>query len=184
MRATRTKSLILCALFAALIAIGAFIKIPLPALPVTLQVFFVILAGQLLGGKLGFASAFTYLALGLVGLPIFTGGGGPGYVLYPSFGYIIGFALGALVTGVISYKKKKPSYVRLLVAGIIGILIIYACGMAYAYLLKNFYLDDPVGLWPLVLNWCLIFIPGDLLSCLVSSLIANRIQPLIRSGRI
>ena len=89
------QQLVLCATFTALIAIGAFIRIPVPLIPFTLQLFFVTMAGFLLGPKTGTVSAGLYLGLGLVGLPIFAEGGGPTYVLKPTFGYIIGFVLAA-----------------------------------------------------------------------------------------
>ena len=91
----RTKAMILCALFAALAAVGAFLRIPVPLVPFTLQFLFTNLAGLLLGKKLGAVSVGVYVLLGLMGLPIFTGGGGIGYLVHPTFGYLIGFILGA-----------------------------------------------------------------------------------------
>ena len=67
-----TRNMVLCALFAALIAIGAFIRIPVPYVPITFQGFFVLLAGFLLGPKYGAASMLIYIAVGLVGIPVFT----------------------------------------------------------------------------------------------------------------
>ena len=99
MRNYKTKNMILCAMFVALIAVGAFIKIPVPAVPFTLQYLFTMLAGLLLGAKLGFISVCIYIALGLAGLPVFASGGGISYIFQPSFGYIIGFAVGTFVTG-------------------------------------------------------------------------------------
>ena len=94
----KTNQLILCGMFSALIAVGAFIKIPVPVVPFTLQVLFTTLAGLLLGGNLGALSALIYMLLGLSGVPVFTEGGGLSYLLKPTFGYIIGFVLGAYVT--------------------------------------------------------------------------------------
>ena len=94
-----TKSLILCSLFAALIAVGAFIKIPIPVVPFTLQVLFTTLAGLLLGPKLGAISVGIYLLIGLIGIPVFTQGGGPSYIFQPTFGYLIGFLIGTYFTG-------------------------------------------------------------------------------------
>lgn len=93
MQKINTKNLILCALFSALIAVGAFIRIPIPVVPFTLQFLFTMLAGLLIGGKLGFTSVTVYIAMGLLGLPVFADGGGLAYLLKPSFGYIIGFAV-------------------------------------------------------------------------------------------
>ena len=88
----KTKDLVLCAMFVALIAVGAFIKVPVPVVPFTLQLLFTMLAGLLLGPANGALAVVVYIVLGLVGLPIFTQGGGPGYIFQPSFGYIIGTA--------------------------------------------------------------------------------------------
>ena len=80
--------MILCAMFVALIAVGAFIKVPIPVVPFTLQYLFTMLAGLLLGGKKGSLAVGIYILLGLIGLPIFAQGGGIGYIFQPSFGYI------------------------------------------------------------------------------------------------
>ena len=68
----KTVRLVLCALFAALIAVGAFIKIPIPYIPLTLQTLFTMLAGLMLGGRLGAISVCVYVAIGLAGLPVFS----------------------------------------------------------------------------------------------------------------
>ena len=102
----RMRELAYCALFSALIAAGAFLKVPVPALPFTLQFLFTNLAGILLGAKLGALSVLVYLLLALVGLPIFANGGGFGYVLMPSFGYLIGFLFGTWVAGRIVTRAK------------------------------------------------------------------------------
>ena len=95
------KDLTLGGLFTALIAVGAFLKITIPVQPVpmhfTLQFFFVLLAALILGSKRAFASVITYLVIGLCGLPIFATGGGPAYLLKPTFGFLIGFAAAAFV---------------------------------------------------------------------------------------
>ena len=67
-----TRDLILCALFTALSAIGAFIRIPVPLVPFTLQITFTTLAGLLLGSKKGAISVAVYVLMGLIGIPVFT----------------------------------------------------------------------------------------------------------------
>ena len=104
---TKTKSMIYCGLFTALIAAGAFIKIPVPVVPFTLQYLFTMLAGLFLGSRRGMISVVAYMLLGLAGLPIFSEGGGIWYIFKPSFGYIIGFCLGAYVTGLIAERLKQ-----------------------------------------------------------------------------
>lgn len=176
----KTRNMILCALFAALIAVGAFLRVPVPAVPFTLQTFFVALAGLLLGRRLGAASALLYLALGLSGLPIFASGGGFAYVLQPSFGYLLGFVLGAFVTGLVAHRRAEPSFGRLTAAAFAGLGVIYLCGLVYYYLLSLLYLHNPVGLWPLFLYCFLVFVPGDGAMCLVAALAAKRLLPVLR----
>ncbi|NBH34197.1 biotin transporter BioY [Clostridiaceae bacterium] len=179
-----TKQMILCAMFVAMIAAGAFIKIPIPVVPFTLQYLFTMLAGLLLGGKLGALAVGVYILLGLAGLPIFAQGGGIGYVFQPSFGYIPGFAAGAYITGVIANQKANPSYPRLLAANFAGLGIVYLCGMVYYYLISNFYLGTPIGLWPLFLYCFLLAVPGDIVLCILGAVLGRRMIPIIRAEGI
>lgn len=180
----KTKNMMLCALFVALIAVGAFIRIPIPVVPFTLQYLFTMLAGLFLGGKRGFIAVCIYIALGLIGLPIFASGGGIAYVFQPSFGYIIGFAVGAFVTGTIANKASKPGYKRLLAANFIGLGIVYLLGMIYYYLISTFYLGTPIGIWPLFLYCFILTIPGDILLCIAGAILGKRLIPLIKLERI
>ena len=161
-RKITTKDMIMCALFTALIAVGAFIKVPVPVVPFTLQFLFTMLAGLIMGGRLGAISVGLYAVLGLVGLPIFAEGGGIWYVLKPSFGYIIGFALGSLVTGLMVEKQKNLTMGRLLAANFTGLAIVYACGMIYYYIICNFVIGTPIAFWPLFLYCFLLAVPGDI----------------------
>lgn len=176
----RTRQMVMCGLFVALIALGAFIKIPLPLVPVTLQVFFTMMAGLLLGPRLGALSVIGYLVLGLAGLPIFTMGGGPSYVLQPTFGYLIGFAFGAFVTGKIAYGVERAGFKRLLVANLLGLALVYVCGMVYYFLMSMFYLGNPIGLWPLLVSFCFISAPGDILLCILAAMLAKRMIPVMK----
>ena len=180
----KTKDMILCSMFVALIAAGAFLKVPVPVVPFTLQYLFTMLAELLLGAKKGALAVCVYILLGLCGLPIFAQGGGIGYVFQPSFGYIIGFALGAFVTGVIANKTGRPGYGRLLAANFAGLAIVYFMGMVYYYAMSNFYLDSPIGLWPLFLYCFLLAVPGDIVLCVIGAVLGKRLIPLIREGRI
>ncbi len=184
MRNQKTKNMILSAMFVALISVGAFIKIPVPVVPFTLQVLFTMLAGLLLGGKRGALAVCVYTALGLVGLPVFTQGGGLGYIFQPTFGYIIGFAVGAYVTGVIANRSNRPGYKRLLSANFAGLAIIYLFGMVYYYLICNFYLNTPIGIWPLFLYCFLLAVPGDIVLCIVGAVLGKRLIPLVKEGRL
>lgn len=162
-------------LFVALIAIGAFIRVPVPVCPFTLQLLFTTLAGLLLGSRRGGLAVTLYLVLGLLGVPLFTEGGGPSYIFQPTFGYLIGFALGAWVTGRIREGSDNPSIKRLLIANFAGLFVVYSMGMAYVYLINNFYLGTPIGLWPLVLYCFLLAVPGDICLCIVAAGLAKKI---------
>lgn len=177
---SRTYKMILVALFAALIAVGAFLRIPVPVVPFTLQTFFVSLAGMLLGRKLGAASAALYMAIGLIGIPVFTQGGGFGYVLKPTFGYILGFVAGAFVTGAIARKANQPKFWRLLLAALAGLLVIYTLGTTYFYFLSNYYLGNQVSVWTALLYCFLMFIPGDGAMSVVAALVARRMIPVLQ----
>lgn len=184
MKTTSIKHVILCALFAALIVVGAFIRIPIPVVPFTLQLLFTMMAGLLLGGKLGAASVGAYLVMGLLGLPVFAEGGGLAYVLKPSFGYLIGFAVASYVTGVIAHRTSNPSYPRLLAANFSGLAIVYLFGMVYYYLMSNFYLGTPIGLWPLFLYCFLLAVPGDIVLCILGAILGKRLIPLMKQGYV
>ncbi len=176
------RRMVLCALFAALSAIGAFIKIPVPVIPFTLQVLFTTLAGLLLGRKYGSLSVLLYMAVGLAGIPVFTEGGGLSYIFKPTFGYIIGFCIGAYVTGAVAHSGStvNPSLKRLLCASFAGLVIVYLCGMIYCYIISNFVIEQPIALKPLIL-YCFVFpVPGDILLCIFASLIAKRVIPVLR----
>lgn len=178
----KTKSLVLVSLFAALIAAGAFIKIPVPVVPFTLQFLFTTLAGILLGGKYGGLSVLGYIALGLIGLPIFAGGGGIAYVLQPTFGYLIGFCVGTVVTGRIANSVPAPSVKRLVAANLAGLLIVYTFGMVYYWLIYQFYIGTGIGFWTLFLYCFVLAVPGDLVLCVVAAMIGKRLMPILRKG--
>ena len=175
----KTYKMILCALFAALAAIGAFIKIPTPLVPITLQLLFTLMAGIILGSKLGAISVGSYVLIGLLGIPVFTGGGGPSYVLQTSFGYILGFVLGAFVAGLIA-EKGKPTFVRFLIASLAGLLAVYMIGVPYFYFISKLYLKKEVAVGELVLNGFLIFLPGDILKCVICAFLGKRLVPIVR----
>lgn len=180
MKNLTTKSLILCSLFASLISVGAFIKVPIPVVPFTLQVLFTTLAGLLLGPRLSVISVGIYLLVGLVGIPVFTQGGGPSYIFQPTFGYLIGFLVGTYVTGYIAHKNSKYSLKVLIYASLVGLAIVYIFGMVYYYFITNYYLNSPITVSAVILYCCLVFLPGDITLCIVSSLIAKRTIPAIK----
>ena len=167
-------------MFVALITIGAFIKIPVPVIPFTLQFLFTNMAGLLLGSRLGFISVMSYVIFGLCGFPVFAQGGGIGYILQPGFGYLLGFAVGSFVTGKISEKSKEPSVKILMLASFSGLLIVYSMGMIYYALISDFYLGTPIGLWPLFLYCFILAVPGDIALCFLSASLGKILIPILR----
>ena len=122
-----TREITDAALFTALIAAGAFVAIPVGPVPFTLQVLFVLLAGMVLGPKLGAASVVAYLALGLLA-PVYAGGtSGIGTLLGPTGGFLLGFIPAVVVTGLIS-RTGPPTLLRLIGAGLLGLVPIYVLG--------------------------------------------------------
>ena len=122
-----THEITYAALFTALVAAGAFVAIPVGPVPFTLQVLFVLLAGMVLGSRLGVLSVLAYLVLGLVA-PVYAGGtSGLGVLFGPSGGYIWGFVLAALVTGLVA-RAGAPTLPRFVFAGLAGLAPIYALG--------------------------------------------------------
>ena len=124
-----TKELVLVALFAAVMAISAWVAVP-AAIPFTMQTFAVFFAVGALGLKCGFTAVFVYVLIGCMGLPVFAGfGGGIGVLFSPNGGFIIGFLPAALVCGLLSKKAKTFASLSLSMAA--GLVICYIIGSAY-----------------------------------------------------
>ena len=174
--------MMMTAMFVALITAGAYIRIPIPVCPFTLQFLFTTLSGVLLGAKLGAAACGVYVMLGLVGLPVFTSGGGIGYVSEPTFGYLLGFIAGAYLTGYIVHKGEI-TLTRLLAGAFSGLMVVYAFGMAYYYAVSRFWLGTPIGVWPLFLYCFILAVPGDIALCIVSAMLGKRLVPLTKMRR-
>jgi len=170
------KEITLVALFTATTIVGAFVRIPLPLVPFTLQSLFVLLSGAILGSKMGALSQGLYLFLGLVGLPVFAYGGGPGYVLQPTFGYLLGFIGGAYFIGKLQERFRYHCLWGILGVLLSGNLVIYFLGVSYLYLIKNLYLGHDFPFSQAIWWGGLVFIPGDLVKILVASIVIREIQ--------
>ena len=185
-RGFRTQDVIYCGLFAALMTVGALIKIVLPIgvfeVTVSLQVFFALLAGFLLGARNGFLSIVAYLIIGLTGVPVFAHGGGLGYLIKPTFGFLIGFAFAALFAGLLTNREKKPRFSRLVVAALVGEMAYYACGLIYYFIMFNFVLSGTVGIGiaKLFSVWFLSTVIPDTVICMLAVVLAYRLVPIMR----
>lgn len=116
--------------------------IPFTQVQLSFQTVFVITAGLVLGGRDGALAVLVYIAMGLFGLPVFTAGGGPQYVFMPSFGYLIGFPIGAFVSGTLCKRIKKHSRGKVFLCALIGCIPIYAIGVTYQVLILYYYLNN------------------------------------------
>lgn len=115
------------ALFAALTAVGAQIEIPNAPVPFTLQTLFVLLAGAILGPRLGALSMIVYLGAGAAGAPVFSSfGAGIARLLGPTGGYLLAFPAAAFITGTLA--GARPGYLRLLLAMAAALVVVFACG--------------------------------------------------------
>ena len=113
--------------FAVLVAIGAQIEIPNQPVPFTLQTFFVLSAGALLGKRGAAMSMSLYLILGVIGLPVFSGGAfGLAKILGPTGGYLLAFPIAAFAVGYLT--KLRSEYWWMLVSMFIGSFIIFSLG--------------------------------------------------------
>lgn len=178
------RDMTIIGLFVALMIAGAFIKIPnplYPTVPITFQLFFCIYAGLLLSGKNAFYSQLIYMLIGLIGIPVFANGGGFWYILNPTFGYIIGFLVGATFIG---YNMKKLSVIifsKMLMIVTFGFIMIYIIGNIYMYLILHLYMENELTL----LSIGIIMIPymiKDYILAFLAVITAKKVIPYIRKA--
>ncbi|MDD3238507.1 MAG: biotin transporter BioY [Lachnospira sp.] len=181
MKRFETRDLILCGLFTALTAVGAYIQVPVPGMDYfTLQFLFVLMAGMLLGSRNGAMAVGVYVLLGLVGLPIFAAGGGITYIFRPSFGYLLGFIAAAFVTGFIAERIKKKNFQGYLLAAFGGFVVTYGIGLVYKYMMLNFYVGEKTA-FAMVLADCFpLDMPGDVFLSILAALLAVRLVPVVK----
>jgi len=182
---SKTKRLMLCGLFSALITVGAFIQIPVPHLDYfTLQFLFVLLAGILLGSKLGSVAVAVYVLTGLMGIPIFAAGGGISYILRPSFGYLLGFIAAAFVTGWVCERLNATKWPQFFGATLCGFVVTYGIGLIYKYLMLNTYVGTPTPFFIVLLSCFPLDIPGDLVLCIVASRVSVHLSKALKGGNL
>ncbi|WP_242223965.1 biotin transporter BioY [Bacillus cereus group sp. BfR-BA-01380] len=181
----RALDLALAAMFVALMAIGANITSWAPFLqvagvPLSMQPFFAILAGLLLGSRLGALSMIVYTLVGIAGAPIFAGfKAGFGQLSSPTGGFIIAFIIVAYVTGKIVEQVKKPKFGTFFTASTVGIILIYVVGTTYMYLAINSWMGGHisyVAAWK-VMMW---FAVKDIIFTVIGATIAPRIYYAVR----
>lgn len=176
----RTFDLIIVSMFAALMAIGANITSWAPFLqianvPLSMQPFFCILAGLLLGSRLGALSMVVYALIGIAGAPVFAQfNAGIGVIFKSTGGFILAYIVTAFIVGLIVERKTEPKLPTFLLASFIGIILIYIIGTSYMWLASNMWLEIPMtygGAW-LIMSW---FIVKDAAFTIIGALLAPKI---------
>lgn len=177
----KTTDIVFIGVFAALMAICAWITIPM-TVPFTLQTFGVFIAIGLLGGKRGTLSVCLYILLGAIGLPVFSGfKGGIAALLGTTGGYIVGFVASALVMWAMSnlkIKNKVGSVFYRIGTMIVGLVVCYAFGTAW-FMVVYTNTKEPIGLLT-CLGWCVFpFIIPDLIKIGLAFVLSDRLKRFI-----
>ncbi|EEL48703.1 BioY family transporter [Bacillus cereus] len=185
MKQLRALDLALAAMFVALMAIGANIVSWAPFLqvggvPLSMQPFFAILAGLLLGSRLGALSMFVYMLVGVAGAPIFANfKAGFGALLDPTGGFIIAFIIVAYVSGKLVEQREKPQFGTFAIASFTGIILTYIIGTTYMYAAVNFWMGGDMSYkaaWAIMM-W---FAVKDIIFTIIGAVIAPRIYYAVR----
>ncbi len=180
----QSESMAMVGLFAALMAVmGLIPKIDLPlGVPITIQSLGVMLAGCLLGPKRGLQAMLIFLLAVAAGLPLLAGGrGGLGVFLAPSAGYLLGYAVAAGLTGLLMGWLPHSTPLRtagsaLLASALGGVLALHAMGIAGLVLVAK------MG-WMQALAVDLVFVPGDLIKCVLCALVVHTVAKALPDWR-
>jgi biotin transport system substrate-specific component len=166
-----TRELAVAALFTALLSVSAYIAIPVGTVPFTLQVYVVLLAGMVLGPRLGALSVVAYLVLGLVA-PVYSGGtSGLGVLFGPTGGYLFAFIAAAVVAGLVA-DRPDAGLPHLVTAGLLGVVPIYVLGAAWLALQLHLTAAAAVA------SGILPFVWGDVLKAVAAALTARALVSL------
>ncbi|MGE6754053.1 biotin transporter BioY [Rossellomorea sp. NPDC071047] len=183
MKMGKTRELVLCGLFVALMAVGANVSpfLMIGGVPVTLQLMFAIIAGGMLGSRVGAKAMTVYLALGLVGAPVFAQfKGGPSSLLSPTFGFILSFIAVAFAVGIILERKRTMG--GYLTAGILALLLNYIIGTNFMYLALTFWAEAPGGFsYTVAWGWMVAYLPLDVAVTAVSMVVLQRLYKVVPS---
>lgn len=182
---SRTLQLVQTAMFAALMMIGANISsfLIIGGVPITLQTFFAILAGLLLGKRTGAIAMLVYALIGLAGLPVFANfSGGFDTILSPTFGFIVSFIFVAYFVGLI--VEKFPTKVGFVIAALVGTAVNYLLGTNWMYAAYKLWFAAPEGFsYQMAWAWMAVPLPKDLLLAVLAGLFGFRLKPIIQKQK-
>jgi biotin transport system substrate-specific component len=169
---SRTRNIVLISLTVALTTAGAYLRVPVGPVPISLQTLFVLLSGALLGPRIGSLAMASYVMLGLIGLPLFTGGGGPQYIFSPTFGFLLSFPVSALVVGLLIRFPVSGSSRGMgikLLAMTLGTAVIYLVGVPWLGLNLLIIQGKSIGVKALLMMGMVPFLPGDIVKILLAT---------------
>ena len=172
---SQLRMMVYASLFAALMAAGAYLSIPIGPVPIVLQNMFVFLAALILGSRWGTASVAVYLLAGACGLPVFAGGmGGIGRLVGPTGGYLVGYLPTVFVIGWISSRSLDKKVWLDVIAMVCGTIVLYACGVTWLKILTGMTWAKAlaVGMYP--------FLLGDALKIAAAAAIAKGLRPVVK----
>lgn len=182
----RAIDLTMVGVFVALMAIGANITSFVPfmvigGVPITLQTFFAILAGVILGSRLGAIALTVYTFVGLVGVPVFAQfGGGFATIVKPTFGFIVSYILVAYICGKIVEKKQSLS--TFITAALVGLVINYVLGTNLMYYAYKFWASAPEGFtYKMAWMWMVVPLPKDIILAVFAGILAHRLEKTVLS---
>ena len=187
MNQQKLRRTVFVALFAAIICVACVLAIPLPGgVPISLQNFFCILAGALLGSFRGVAAVLVWILLGAVGVPVFANAhGGLGVLLGPTGGYIVGYALGALFVGLLlgspkidEKSKGIKRWILIFFACFFGYVLVYVPGIPrfMAVMAAN---GKPQTFQNALSLTFIPFIPGDLIKFFITVSLGIALRPVV-----
>jgi len=169
------RGMVYASMFGAMTAVGAWLIIPFPLVPITLQTLFLNLAAALLGGYLGALSQVIYISLGIIGLPAFAGGkAGFGVLMGPTGGYLAGFIAGAYLMGKLIEKKERPGFLWVASSMLAGLCVIYVFGVAQLMMVAQLSLQKAVAVGVLPP------LPGDIIKVAAAALITLKVRDKIK----
>ncbi|HOV80921.1 MAG TPA: biotin transporter BioY [Bacillota bacterium] len=166
------------ALFAALAVVAAMlVRFASAIVPFSLLPFVAMLAGGLLGARLGALSMIVYILLGLAGVPVFAKPpfAGPAYILQPTFGFLLGFVAQAYITGILLKNREQSGFIRYFFSMLAGVAVLYLIGLPYLYVILNFYLGQNVSVAQVIAIGFTPVIALDLVKAAVASVLAKAV---------
>lgn len=175
----KNTRMILCALFAVLTAIGAWIRIPMPLASFTLQIVFTAMAGVLLGSRWGAVSQLIYLLLGLAGLPVFTVGGGLQALAQPTGGFLLALIPMAWVVGHLT-QRRGLGFGDLCLSCAAGLGVLYLIGLPWLHMVMTVFLHQDWTIRQTLISGMLLFLPWDA----GKLLLVAWLTPRLRAGLI